>query len=51
MTNGEILDRIDSTLDEVDRLIHQLTVPNKKDLAQQVYDLFAKIEAKVEENF
>ena len=30
MTNGAILDRIDSALDEVDRLIQQLTIPNKK---------------------
>lgn len=50
-TNGEILDQIDATMDELDRLIHKLTVPNKKELSQQVYDLFAKIEQRVEDNF
>lgn len=51
MTNSEILDKIDSTIDELDRLINQLTIPNKKDLTQKLYDLFAAVEQRVEENF
>jgi hypothetical protein len=51
MSNGEILDKIDSTIDELDRLINQLTIPNKKDLTQQLYDFFAVVEQRVEENF
>lgn len=51
MSNIEILGQIDTKLDEIDALIQQLSVPNKKFLAQQVYDLFAKIEQEVEENF
>ena len=51
MTNSQILDKIDSTVDELDRLIHQLNVPNKKELTQQLYNFFADVERQVEENF
>ena len=51
MTNGEILDKIDSTIDELHRLIYQLSIPNKKELYQQLYDFYAVVEQRVEENF
>jgi hypothetical protein len=51
MTNSQILDKIDSTIDELDRLINQLTIPNKKQLTQQLYNFFADVEQRVEENF
>lgn len=51
MSNFNILDKIDSKLDELDVLINELTIPNKKEYCQQIYNLFASLERAVEENF
>ncbi len=39
------------TQDELNALINELTIPNKKEYRQQVYNLFASLERAVEENF
>ena len=51
MSNFNILDKIDIKLDELDVLINELTIPNKKEYRQQIYNLFAALEQAVEENF
>lgn len=44
------LDQIDTKLDELDVLIAKLAIPNVNQYRTQLYDLYAALEAAVEEN-
>lgn len=47
---NHIMDQIDTKLDQLDVLISKLQIPNVNEHRQKLYDLYAALEAAVEEN-
>ena len=48
MTNSEVLDQVDTKLDELDVLLSKFTAINTREYRQRLYDLYADLESAVE---